>query len=564
MHRLVSALEAVKATRSRKAKIARLAALLSEVSVEELPLTSRLVLGQILRQGDVRTLGVGWALLAQATASAAGTTANHVGIEARQAGDVGDAVAKLLPARGQTVALRQVESALEAIADTADRDEKLERLTLLLSQAAPEEAGYLARALLGEVRIGVQQGTFEEAVALAFSLPLEEVRRAAALVVDPGDLARLAKEGRLGEAGITPGRVIAFMLATPTEAVKEPVDPSRTIFEDKLDGVRAQVHVVGGTVRIFARGQDEVTQAFPEVVAALATLPRAVVLDGEIIAVGSDGRARPFQALQARLGRKEPDATLRARVPVAFIAYDCLYDGQPLLSRPWTERRARLEALGVAVNPVGRFDTARPLEAQVDDAFTAARARGNEGLVLKRVDAPYEAGRRGSAWRKVKRAFATLDVVVTRAEWGHGKRRGVLSDYTFAVWRGDRLAEIGKAFSGLTDAEIARLTTRFLELTLSRIGNQHLVRPVVVLEVAFDGLQRSSRHDSGFSLRFPRIVRIRDDKRPEDADRLETAQALFAAQVDSGHREEDAQGRLFDVTPTWTAGPDADKSADHE
>lgn len=546
MHRLVEALDAVSATRSRKLKVAHLARLLRAVEPDELPLVARLVLGQVLRQGDARTLGVGWALLAQAAAAAAGTSVDHVGLEARRVGDVGDALKELLPSRGQAVTLSQVRDALEGIADASARDEKLDRLTLLFAQAAPAEARYLAKALLGELRIGVQQGTFEEAVAHAFDVPLDDVRRAAALVVDPGDLAAMAKAGKLAEAGVTPGRVVAFMLATPTESVKEPVDPSRTIFEDKLDGIRAQVHVVNGQVRVFARGQDEVTPAFPEVVEALKALPRPVVLDGEILAVTADGKPRPFQALQARLGRRAPDASVRERVPVAFIAYDCLYDGESLLALPWTERRARLEALGVRANPVGRFEVDKPLEPQLDEAFTAARARGNEGLVLKRTDAAYEAGRRGSAWRKVKRAFATLDVVVTKAERGHGKRAGVLSDYTFAVWRGDRLVDIGKAFTGLTDAEISALTARFEALTTAQVGPYHLVKPEVVLEVAFDGLQRSTRHESGFALRFPRIVRVREDKRPEDADTLETAQALFAAQVDSGHREDDAQGRLFD------------------
>lgn len=546
MHRVAQALDAVKATRSKKEKVARLAALFHALEADELPLVARLVLGQVLRQGDARALGVGWVLLAQATAQAAGTSADHLGLEARRLGDVGDALAELLPAKGQSVSVRQVRDALEAIADAGDRDAKLERLALLLSQAAPGEARYLAKALLGELRIGVQRGLFEEALAKAFSRPLEAVRRAAALVVDPGDLAALVRAGSLGEARVTPGQVVAFMLATPTESVKEPLDAAHTVVEDKLDGVRAQVHVFDGQVRVFARGQDEVTQAFPEVVEAVAGLPRAVVLDGEVIAVTQDGGPRPFQALQARLGRRAPDASVRTRVPVAFVAYDCLYDGESLLELPWHERRARLEALPVRANPVERLDASRPVDAQLDEAFAAARARGNEGLVLKRDDAPYEAGRRGSAWRKVKRAFATLDVVVTKAERGHGKRAGLLSDYTFAVWRGDRLVDIGKAFTGLTDTEIATLTHRFEALTVARQGPFHVVRPQVVLEVAFDGLQRSARHASGFALRFPRIVRVRDDKPPAEADRWETAQALFAAQVDSGHREDDAQGRLFD------------------
>ncbi len=287
------------------------------------------------------------------------------------------------------------------------------------------------------------------------------------------------------------------------------------------------------------------TLAFPEVVAALAGLGREVVLDGELIAVDAAGRPRPFQALQARLGRRDAGPEGGVGVAVAYVAFDCLYDGGPLLEVPWRERRAHLEALGVLANPARPLDAAAPLPPQLDAAFEAARARGHEGLVLKRVDALYEAGQRGSAWRKVKRAYATLDVVVTRAERGHGKRAHVLSDYTFAVWKGDRLVEIGKAYTGLTDAELHALTVRLEALAVERRGPYLLVRPEVVLEVAFDGLQRSTRHDSGFALRFPRIARLREDKRPEDADRLESVTALWDALVASRHREETPQGELF-------------------
>jgi DNA ligase-1 len=327
------------------------------------------------------------------------------------------------------------------------------------------------------------------------------------------------------------------MLATPTESVKTPLDPARTIAEDKLDGVRAQAHILGDSVRLFARGQGEVTHAFPEVVQALKGLPRATILDGEIIAVLPDGRARPFHVLQARIGRKNPEPDLLARVPVAYVVYDVLFDGEPVLDLPWTQRRERLTGTRLVLNPVHRFDTSQPLEPQIEALFNEARKRGNEGLVLKSIDAPYEAGRRGSAWRKVKKAGGTLDVVVTAVEWGHGKRTGVLSDYTFAVWDGDQLKDIGKAYSGLTDAEIATMTKRFEELTLEKHGHRHVVKPEVVIEVAFDGLQKSKRHASGFSMRFPRIHRIRDDKKPQDADTLDAARAIFEAQVQSGHRE---------------------------
>lgn len=550
MQRLAHALDAVKATRSRKAKVAHLAGLLRLLSRDELPIAARLILGRVLPAGDTRNLGVGWALLSAAAAEAAGKPLGVVALKSREVGDFGDALELLLPAaegeKARHLPLLEVPKFIGRVAQTDDRAAKQKLLAELLSRAAPWEARYLVKAILGELRIGVQLGIFEEAVAEAFDVPLEELRKASALTPDPGTLAVLALDRKLSHAEVVPGNVVAFMLATPTETVKEPIDPAMTVIEDKLDGVRTQAHVWNGNVRLFARGQDEVTAQFPEVVTALAQLPRAVVLDGEVIAVRPDGQARPFQALQARLNRANPGAHVRAQTPVAFVAYDVLFDGETVLELPWTERRKRLEALPLELNPVSRLKLDAPLEGQLDDAFTAARARGNEGLMLKRIDAPYEAGRRGSAWRKVKRAYATLDVVITRAEWGHGKRAGVLSDYTFAVWSGTELKEIGKAYSGLTDAEIDELTTRLQAITVSRSGPYHLVKPELVIEVAFDGLQKSKRHSSGFALRFPRIARIRDDKQPNEADTLATVRALFDNQVGSGHREEPPQLSLFD------------------
>lgn len=546
MQRLVHALDAAKATRSRKAKVGHLSGLLRVLSRDELPIACRLILGRVLPVGDTRNLGVGWALLSTAAAEASKQPLGVVALKSREMGDFGDALEVLLPAGDRQLPLLEVPGYFERIATARDRDEKQRVLVELMSRAAPWEARYLVKAILGELRIGVQLGIFEEALAEAFGATLEELRRASALTSDPGALGLLAYDKRLTNADVIPGSVVAFMLATPNETVKEPIDPALTIFEDKLDGVRTQAHVWDGNVRLFARGQDEVTAQFPELVAQLKRLPRASVIDGEVIAVKPDGQARPFQALQARLNRDAPSSAVIAATPVAFVAYDVLFDGEPLLDQPWTERRKRLEALPLRVNATQTFKPGVDLDAQLDDAFTAARARGNEGLVLKRIDARYEAGRRGNAWRKVKRAFATLDVVITRAERGHGKRAGVLSDYTFAVWNEDQLVEIGRAFSGLTDVEINQMTTRLEAITVSKNGPFHVVRPELVIEVAFDGLQKSNRHGSGFALRFPRIARIRDDKAPKDADTMTTVRALFETQVDSGHREPEPQMGLFE------------------
>ncbi|MEO6573919.1 MAG: hypothetical protein ABIP89_08775, partial [Polyangiaceae bacterium] len=366
----------------------------------------------------------------------------------------------------------------------------------------------------------------------------------------------LARDGRLDEAHLILGRPVAYMLATPIETIKAEIDPALHVMEDKIDGVRAQLHKVDGEVRIFARGLEQVTGAFPEVVAGFLEAEGDFALDGELVCLKDDGRPRPFQALQARLRRIAPDPSLVSAAPVSFIAYDLLADGErELLSMPWHERRTKLEELATTraprggvflLNPVQRFEAdAASFVEKLDVAFAAARARGQEGVVLKRLDSPYEAGRRGQAWIKVKRAFATLDVVVTAAEEGHGRRAGVLSDYTFGVWRGDELVNVGKAYSGLTDQEIDSMTRRLEELTVGRVGGLRIVRPEIVLEVAFDGVQPSTRHDSGFALRFPRILRIRDDKKPADADTVEGVEALFSSQVETGHRERsDARPRM--------------------
>ncbi|MCA2980211.1 MAG: ATP-dependent DNA ligase [Myxococcaceae bacterium] len=545
MKALATTLGAVKATRSRTEKRALLEALLKPLSGDALVAACRIVAGAPLAVGDRRALGVGAALVVEAAAAAAGLDEAALLKASRAAGDLGAGLEALWPAGRPGLALDEALELFEALAAAEGRDAKRARLVATLGRASGAEARYLVGAMLGELRVGVQRSTLDEALAAAFGASPREVRAASALTPDVGTLARLVQAGALASVTATCGHVIAFMLASPTEAVKEPVDPAHTLVEDKLDGVRVQAHVAGGEVRLFARGLGEVSTTFPDVVAALAPLGGPLVLDGELIAVTPAGGPRPFQALQARLGRAAPAAAV-ARTPVAFVAFDLLLAGDSLLTRPFSERRARLERLDVRVNPVTALDASLPLDAQLDALYAAARARGHEGLVLKRTDAPYEAGARGSAWRKVKRALATLDVVITRAERGHGKRAGLLSDYTFAVWAGATLVELGKAYSGLTDAELAELTER---LKASAFGPEDAalrVRPEIVLEVAFDGLQPSTRHASGFALRFPRIVRLRLDKRPEEADRLEVVQALFEGQVRSGHREAPRQLGLFD------------------
>jgi DNA ligase 1 len=358
----------------------------------------------------------------------------------------------------------------------------------------------------------------------------------------------------------------------PDEPLDEPLIREAQL-EDKYDGIRAQIHCGSpdspGRVALFSRSREDITPSFPEIVEAFAGVKEPLVLDGEILAwnPGSThevGRALPFSSLQTRLGRKRVTREMRDSVPVVFMAFDVLYAaGETTMERPLKERRRVLEGLvdreqaltkvGSRLNSIGQqtelqFETAAEdnsfarlvlapaaqLEtvAQLEQAYVDARARGNEGVMLKARHSTYQPGRRGLAWLKLKRELATLDVVVTAAEYGHGRRAGWLSDYTFAVRDGDVLRNVGKAYSGVTDAEIARLTQFFLEHTVADYGSVRAVEPLVVFEVAFNNVMRSDRHDSGYALRFPRILRIRDDKPVSEIDTLERVAEIYQSQPD--------------------------------
>jgi DNA ligase-1 len=581
--RLALTLDAARATRSRIAKEKALGDALAQIARDSgdaaLATATRVAIGRALPVGDGRTVGAGYSLWLEVASSLPGYEPGELREGARAAGDLGDALATLAaktPEAGERPGLSfdDVAELFAALASTGVRAEKRRLLSDAVAKASPVEVKYLAKVLLGGMRTGVEEGVLQGAIARAFSVPLDDVRRAAALVGDPALAAVLAREGRLAEARLEIGRPVASMLATPLETLAGEVDLVAYVVEPKIDGVRAQAHKRGGEVVLFARGMERMTTAFPEVARALLAAPGDVVLDGEIVARGEDvaegWKPRPFQSLQPRLKKLAPDPSLLADAPVALVAFDLLADGRgSAVDLPWTERRARLEGFFATLpaSPALVLHPYRDASSDtIDEAFKSARARGFEGLVLKRADSRYEAGRRGQAWLKVKRAYATLDVVVTAAELGHGKRAGVLSDYTFAVWDGTsaadgtppaqpergrdetpwrgqhegarRLVNVGKAYTGLTDEEIRTMTERLTALTVEERGGLRLVRPEIVLEVAFDGVQPSTRHESGYALRFPRIARIRDDKTPEGADHLEAVEALFAAQVAEGHREE--------------------------
>ncbi len=525
MDALADVAERVASNASRVRKIALVAGYLRGLSDEDLPRAVR-----FLSAATPEKLSIGYVMIRDAAIAATGFDAEIVRISIHDVGDLGEAVALLLHGRtaNEPLSLAKAESLYLKLARARRQAEKFDLLRGALLCYRPLTLKYFIKVMTGELRIGLQQKMVEEAVALATGTAHETVREASNR---SGDLPRVALAARRGNLESVEARLfhpMDFMLAKPIDSLAEVEHPEDWIIEDKYDGIRAQAHIDSGKVLIFTRGMAEVTASFPELEGPLKEIPGSALLDGEIVA-WQNGRALHFTVLQQRLARKIVPLFMPLEVPVVLMAYDILYrDGELLLDRPIEERRRILElALSGRDGPLllsPQFSA--NAASEIAELFNDARARGNEGLVLKRRGSKYESGRRSGEWIKWKQPYATLDVVVTAAEQGHGKRATVLSDYTFAVRSGEEFLNVGKAYSGLTDEEIRELTRLFRASATGRYGPVLAVRPEIVLEVAFDAVQRSSRHKSGYALRFPRIVRWRRDKKPDEIDTLDRVREL--------------------------------------
>ena len=538
-----SAADDIGATRSKLAKRDRLAAYLRQLPAADLAVAATFLSGSPL-PGAADRLGLGWVQQAAALAAASGADEAAMSAAWLRHSDFGDVAAELLAGRrpsSEPLSVGDVAAGYRGMAAAPSADARVELMAALFRRATPEEARYVARIAARELRIGLREGLLEEAIAAGFDAPQASVRRALMLLGEPGEVATLARRETLDQAALHLGRPIRPMLATPVgdaDEVMRRVGDEAWI-EDKYDGIRAQLHLLDGTARLFSRDLKEITVSFPEVATATGRLDHRILLDGELVPF-REGAVLDFAALQTRLGRVRPEPALLEKIPVVFVAFDLLHlDGEDLLEHPLRDRRTALERLALPDRTDARFlyarlDRARSAD-EVDARFDEARERHNEGLMVKDPASVYQPGRRGLGWLKLKKALATLDCVVVGVEWGHGKRHGVLSDYTFAVRKtdgdGEALAVIGKAYTGLTDVEIAAFTEHFQQTTVRDFGRFRSVVPEVVVEIAFDRIMRSGRHGSGFALRFPRIVRIRDDKTPAEIDTLDSVEALFEAQA---------------------------------
>jgi DNA ligase 1 len=567
MRQFANTCEQVSGTTKKLEKKSLLAAYFLSISLEEAAIAAVFFSGRPFPMWEETTLQVGGSSLWRIVQGLSEKSETELSAAYRRHGDLGAVAGEALPPREATdLPLTEIQKRFRKIAALRGPAAKSAEVRELLSLVTPLEAKYIIKIMTGDLRIGLKESLVEEAIAAAYDVLLAQTQRANMLLGDIGEALRYAAEGKLAQAEMRLFHPLGFMLASPAESAGDALAYFHNAWvEDKYDGIRAQAHCSGDEVKIFSRTRDEITESFPELPEALAGLQKDVVLDGEIVAwsfLSQDsreaGRALPFSSLQQRLGRKKVSHELMRKVPVAFLAFDVLYAaGEVLIDRPLIERSQILEKLlteRISVPPRARAGQAAldfggpeneaeheirliraPVAAastanELDELFDAAQARGNEGLMIKDPNSAYTPGRRGKSWLKLKRELATLDVVVTAVEYGHGKRVGVLSDYTFAVWNGDQLVNIGKAYSGLTDAEIAEMTTWFLAHTIDDQGFRLEVEPRIVLEVAFNNMMRSERHNSGFALRFPRIVRLRPDKLPEEADTIETVQKIYEKQ----------------------------------
>ncbi len=589
MRRLATAAEAIIGTTRKNEKTAILGEYLRSRTIPEAAVSAVFLSGRAFPAWEETTLQVGGALLWQVLQDLSEKSDAELTGAYRRHGDLGSAACEILTSilpKQRTISPRrsgpgsdkdanglnvlEVERCFRQLAALRGPAAKALLLRELLQLATPLEAKYLVKIITGELRIGLKESLVEEAIAKAYEAPAADVQRANMLLGDIGETLRLAAAHRLGEAAMRLFHPLGFMLASPVESAAEAFEYfTDAAIEDKYDGIRAQAHVgrlqasgdrlQESRIRLFSRTLDDITGAFPELVGPLSDFADNVILDGEIVA-WRQGRALPFSELQKRLGRKIVTEKMMREVPVCYIAFDVLYTGGGLvIERPLRERHALLDGIFSGASrrhrerirdAQGRFEFEPAIEqddhqhiaairapvlratsaGHLNELFDAAQARGNEGLMIKDLNSVYTPGRRGKSWLKLKRELAALDVVVTAVEWGHGKRAGVLSDYTFAVRDGERLVNVGKAYSGLTDKEIAEMTEWYLAHTIVDHGYWREVEPAIVLEVAFNAVMRSDRHDSGFALRFPRILRLRPDKSPAAIDTLARVREIYERQ----------------------------------
>ena len=548
--------ERLTATTKRTLMTDFVADFLKKLKDDEIEPAVSMMLGRPFPKWDQRTLDVSWATLNNMIRRLTETGWRELSAAFRETGDIGAAAQVILEknkVRRQAtlfekpLTLLEVRRVLEAIADSTgqgSRERKERLIESLFGRASPVEAKYLVKTMIGEMRTGFHEGLMEIAVSKAFTIPLKTVQTATMLTGDIGEVAAICKKhGREGLARlrfrvfrpIKP--MLAQMAEDPNEALEE--HGAETAFEHKLDGARIQIHKSGDEVRIFSRRLTDVTDSLPEIVQLVPQEVKAVeaILEGEVIALGKDGNPLPFQHLMRRFRRVYDIDRMVKEIPVRLYLFEAIYvGGQSLIGLPYVERRKKLKETAGNIQLTRQIITGDLHEAEL--FLEEAIEQGHEGLMAKRLDSPYTPGVRGKHWFKIKKILEPLDLVVVAAEYGYGRRHRWLSDYHLAARDEEtgEFLELGKTFKGLTDLEIEDMTKRLKEMTVEDRGYMVVVPPKIVVEVAYNEIQKSPKYKSGMALRFARITKIRDDKSPEDADTIQRVRQIYEGQFEKKAR----------------------------
>jgi DNA ligase 1 len=554
----VEVCENIRSTTSKNLKVSILSEYLSRLDNDSLPIAILFLSGRIFPRGSIQNINVGFSIIMQSLSEIAMLDASEIQQIYLTHGDMGAlseyAVSKkhmFSLFRQQQLTLCFVYNQLKKIADTVGSGagkNKKKILTGLLIDMLPLEAKYLIKIINGEMRIGLVEGLIEIAIAKAFNQNIKVIREAMLVAGDIAQVSILAKSDSLDKAIIKPLTPLSFMLADVMFTAEEIINyyEKPLICEYKYDGIRVQMHKFGQEIRMFSRKLADVTNAFPELVdAALAAIVTSsslsssssnidFILDGEILAF-QNNKPLHFQELQKRLRKKTVTEQIMAEIPVIYTVYDILYfNGEAIIKKPLNERKEILSCIAFKQPIINSSYKILNSEQEIISMFGVSKDIGHEGLVLKEPDSQYHPGKRGRYWVKLKKELDTIDAVILIAEYGHGKRAGTLSDYTFAVRdekNNNKLRIIGKAYSGLTDEEIDDMTSKLKSLMIKDDAYKIIVKPEIVLEIAFDSIQKSNRHDSSFALRFPRIKNIRNDKTVADIDTLEKVEQIYKKQV---------------------------------
>ena len=546
---LAETLEKVETTKKHLETLSIIAEFLRTAETEELEPAVSMVLGRALPKWSQKTLEVSWATLNAVLRRITQVDRSTFNQTLGNADDIGNAAKVLFEkskVKRQTqltqkqLTIVEVRSYLETIAGTSgsgSKERKERLIEALFSQASPIEAKYLVKVVVGEMRTGFNEGLMEQAIAKAFDIPLAEVQKASMALGDTGEVATLAKSSRetLSEVGFKVFRPVKPMLAQIAQDLKEALEIHRaeTAFEYKYDGARVQIHKRGDEVRIFSRRLTDATLSLPEIVEITEANVKAneAILEGEVVAVDSSGFPIPFQHLMRRFKRVHGIADSAQRIPLKLFLFDALYlDGESLISYPYVKRRQ------ILAETAGRIPLTKQVitsEKQTATKFLQeAINAGHEGLMAKKLDSSYTPGNRGKRWLKIKPVLEPLDLVITAAEYGYGRRHGWLSDYYLAARDAvtGEFLDLGKTFKGLTDAEFGEMTKRLKKLAVSENRWRVIVIPKVVVEVAYNEIQKSPTYKSQMALRFARITRIRDDKAPEDADTIQRVREIYEKQ----------------------------------